>query len=198
MGTIYDKLNHLKNSKNAIKAALEAKGKEPTEALSTYAQSITELDNEEQVSYVLANADGTQKVYAQLSSKDPITLTATENDIRLGSTAITNEGYIEGAKDIPAYYSSYGEKVLQAGEEATITIHEYDYKSLMVTIAPYNTNIDGSTAIKYVSVDNAIYEAKDTTKLGDITTDTENERINLGISVTEKSVLRYFVVREEV
>ena len=67
----------------------------------------------------------------------------------------------------------------------------------MVTIASYNTNINDSTSVNYVSVNNAMYEAKSTTKLEDIVVDTENETINLGINVTEKSVLRYFVVREE-
>ena len=198
MSTIADKLNLLLESKKAIKEVLEAKDKAPSDVLSTYAQSISELDNEEQVSYVLANADGTQKIYAQLSSKEPITLTATENDIRLGSTAITNVGYTEGAKDIPAYHSMYGKKIIQAGQEASLTNYEYDYKNLMVTIAPYNSSIGESTSINYVSVDDAMYEAKNVAKLADITKDASSETINLGITVTEKSVLRYFVVREEV
>ena len=198
MATIAENLQTLVNNKAAIKAALEKKEKNPSDVLGSYAELIEELDNEEQVSYVLTNADGTQKVYAQLSSKEPITLTAGANDIRKNTSAITNEGYTEGVKDIPAYFSRYGHKFVQAGTEAIIDNHEIDYESLMVTIAPFNSSWDKSTAIKYVSVENAMYEANSTTKLSDITKDIENETIHLGITVSELSVLRYIVVREEV
>lgn len=196
--TIADKLQKVLDYKNAIKDSLEVKGKEPTESLGTYAGLINELDNEEQVSYVLTNANGTKKVFAQLSSKDPITLTATENDIRQNTSAITNTGYTEGTKEIPSYYSSYGYKFVLAGKEATLVIHEADYKNLMVTIAPYNSSAENSVAIKYASVDNSMYETNSTSKISNITKDTENEEIKLGVTVSEKSVLRYFVVREEV
>ena len=197
MGTIYDKLNHLKNSKNAIKAALEVKGKKPTEALSTYAQSITELDNEEQVSYVLANADGTQKVYAQLSSKDPITLTATENDIRQNTSAITNTGYTQGTKDIPAYHSQTGLKVIPAGSEVSITLPKHDYSELQVILSKFNTSVYDSVEVVATSIEDSVYEAKATTKLADITLDDATETINFGITADVKSVLRYFTMKEE-
>lgn len=198
MATIAENLQTLVNNKAAIKAALEKKEKNPSDVLGSYAELIEELDNEEQVSYVLTNADGTQKVYAQLSSKEPVTLTAKANDIRLNTSAITNDGYTEGQKDIPAYYSSYGKKFVLANDEVTLTIHECDYKNLMVTITPYNSSMDESVSVNYASIDDAMYEAKSTTKLSDITVDSENETIHFGITVSEKSVLRYFVVREEV
>lgn len=198
MATIAENLQTLVNNKAAIKAALEKKEKNPSDVLGSYAELIEELDNEEQVSYVLTNADGTQKVYAQLSSKEPVTLTAGANDIRLNTSAITNDGYTEGTKDIPAYYSRYGHKFVQAGTEAMIDNHEIDYESLMVTIAPFNSSVDESVSVNYVSIDDSMYEAKSTTKLSDITKDVENETIHLGITVSELSVLRYFVVREEV
>lgn len=198
MATIAENLQTLVNNKAAIKAALEKKEKNPSDVLGSYAELIEELDNEEQVSYVLTNADGTQKVYAQLSSKEPVTLTAKANDIRLNTSAITNDGYTEGQKDIPAYFSSYGYKIVQSGQEVTITSHETDYESLMVTIAPFNSSWDKSTSVQYVSAENSMYEAKSTTKISDITKDSYNEQIKLGVTVTEKSVLRYFVVREEV
>lgn len=151
-----------------------------------------------QVTYALTNADGTQKAYAVLEGSTPITLTATNNDIRTGTSAITNTGYTEGTKDIPSYYSTYGTRFVTAGNEAVIdNFEEYDYKNLMVTIAPFNFSINESTAIKYVSVENAMYEANNTAKLSDITIDATNKRVNLGFTVNELSVLRYFIVREE-
>ena len=197
MSTIADKLNLLLENKNAIKAVLEEKGKEPSDVLSTYAQSISELDNEEQVSYVLSNADGSKKIYAQLSSKEPITLTATENDIRLGSTAITNEGFVEGTKDIPAYYSWTGKKIIQAGSAVTISIPKYQYTQLLVTLSNYNTSISESVEVVATNIEDEMYEAKTTTKLADITLDDATETIDLGITADVKSVLRYFTMKEE-
>ena len=198
MATIAENLQTLVDQKAAIKSALEEKGKAPTEKLGTYPDLIKELDNEEQISYVLATSDGTQRAYTQLSSKTPITLTATANDIRQQTTAITNKGFVEGTKDIPAYYCSYGYKIIPAGQEATIISHETGYKNILVTITSYNSSVDKSVSVGYSSVDDSMYEAKSTTKISNITKDLENEQIKLGITVTEKSVLRYFVVREEV
>lgn len=198
MATIAENLQTLVNNKAAIKAALEKKEKNPSDVLGSYAELIEELDNEEQVSYVLTNADGTQKVYAQLSSKEPVTLTAGANDIRLNTSAITNDGYTEGQKDIPAYFAMYGEKFVYENEEATLTNHETDYKNLMVTITPFNSSLDESVEVTYASIDDSMYEAKSTTKISDITVDLDTETIHFGVTVTELSVLRYFVVREEV
>ena len=199
MGAVVDKLKKLLESKNAIKAVLEEKGKSPTNALSTYAQSISELDNEEQVSYVLANADGTKKIYAQLSSKQPITLTATENDIRLGSTAITNGGYTEGSKEIPAYYSDTGTKIIQAGDEVILKLEKsrYNYTRIQVTLSKYNSSISNSVEVVSSSIDDSVYEAKSTIKLSDITIDDNTQSIIFGITADEKSVLRYFTMKEE-
>lgn len=198
MATIAENLQTLVNNKAAIKAALEKKEKNPSDVLGSYAELIEELDNEEQVSYVLTNADGTQKVYAQLSSKESVTLTAKANDIRLNTSAITNDGYTEGTKDIPAYFSMYGKKIVYENEEATLTNHETDYKNLMVTITPFNSSLDESVEVTYASIDDSMYEAKSTTKISDITVDLDTETIHFGVTVTELSVLRYFVVREEV
>lgn len=195
--TIAENLQILVEQKQAIKQSLETKGKNPTDKIATYAGLIDELDNEEQTSYVLSNADGTQKIYAQLSSKDPVKLTATANDIRLNKSAITNTGYTDGEKDIPAYHSGYGKKIVQAGSELTITHKEYNYTHLMVTIATYDSSISESVKVTYVSIDNELYEANSTTKVSDITIDTINEKVNLGITADVKSVLRYFIMREE-
>lgn len=158
----------------------------------------TKSGSDEQTTYVLTNADGTQSTLALLSGEQTVVPTATANDIRVGTTAITNDGYTEGTKEIPSYYSRYGTVFVQANTEAILNVPEYDYKNLMVSIAPYNLSINESTAINYVSVESAMYEAKSTTKIADITIDTVNEQVNLGVTVNELSVLRYFIVREEV
>lgn len=144
---------------------------------------------------VVANGDiaairSTDKAYTPL--------TATANDIRLGTTAITEEGTIEGTKDIPNYLSRYGKKLVPSNTEAVINVPEYNYRNLMVTITTYNTTVDDSVASTYISVDNSMYAVGSSTKLSDISIDNANAQIKLGIIVNEKSVLRYFVVKEEI
>lgn len=197
MATIAENLQTLVDQKAAIKAVLEEKGKDPTDELGTYPTLISELDNEEQISYVLATSDGTQRAYSQLSSKTPITLTATADDIRLNTSAITDVGYTEGTKDIPAYHTQTGRKIIEANSGVSLTLHKYDYTKLHVTLAKYNTSITDSVEVVASSVDDAVYEAKATTKLADITIDANTETINFGITADVKSVLRYFIMKEE-
>lgn len=197
MATIAENLQTLVDQKAAIKAVLEEKGKNPTDELGTYPTLISELDNEEQISYVLATSDGTQRAYSQLSSKTPITLTATADDIRLNTSAITDVGYTEGSKDIPAYHTQAGKKIILPGTPITITENIYDYTHIQVTIANYNTSISDSIEVVASTIEDSLYEARSATKLADISIDASTETINLGITADVKSVLRYFIMKEE-
>ena len=197
MASVVDKLRIVLEEKNAIKDVLDAKGKNPTDKLTTYKGLISELDNEEQVSYVLKASNGDRK-YAQLSSRTPVTLTATANDIRQNTSAITNDGYIEGEKEIPAYHSITGQKIIPAGSSVTIYIpRRYDYSELQATISNYNNSITDSVEVVASTIENAIYEAKSTTKLADITIDINSQSIVLNVTADVKSVLRYFSMKEE-
>lgn len=196
MPTIAENLQTLVELKGAIKASLQSQGKEVSDSLSTYAGLIDSLENPDEVIYCVT-VDGVNKAYAQLYGKKKVELTATENDIRLGTSAITNTGYTDGKKDIPGYYVIYGYKAVQAGIEAVINYWP-GIESLLVTIVPFDTSVSDSVAVKYVSVDKAMYESNSTTKISDISVDTVNERINLGVTPDVRSILRYFVVRKEV
>lgn len=123
--------------------------------------------------------------------------TATDNDVREGLVYASDKGVSTGTKIIPAYYARCGRKFVLAGNEATITIPEYDYDNLIVTISTYDLSALESVLTTYVSVDDAMYLAGNNTKVSDIEIDVENRQINLGIIVNEKSVLRYFVIKEE-
>lgn len=197
MATIAENLQILVEQKAAIKAALENRGKEPTDKLSTYAGLINELENADQISYVLTNADGTQRAYAVTSGEEAIHLTATANDIRQNTSAITDEGYTEGTKDIPAYHSNTGKKIIQAGSEISITIDRYDYTEFQAILCKYGTSVTDSVEVFAATIDDSVYKACATDKLADITTDGETTTINLGITADTKTVLRYFTMREE-
>lgn len=146
----------------------------------------------------LTIVDENNNEYVGIVVGSEVLFTATDNDVRVGSVYAGDSGVSTGTKDIPAYYSSYGHKFVLADQEAVIVVPEYNYKNLMVTISTYNTSWDQSVVSTYISIDNGMYAVGSNTKLSDITIDYDNEQINLGITVSEKSVLRYIVVMEEI
>ena len=200
MRTLAENLQLLVDNKKALKAKLEEKGKAPSDNLSEYADLIEELDNEEQVSYVLETADGGQ-AFAQLSSEEPITLTASENDIRLNTSAITDKGYTEGKKDIPAYYSEQGMRVVKANAKISLPAKNhnvYDYTKFQSTLALYNTSMSASVQVDKVTIDDSVYKANTTEKLSDLTIDHANTAVDFGITNgNTNAVMRYFIMKEE-
>ena len=122
---------------------------------------------------------------------------ATANDVREGKTFASNDGIQVGKKVIPPYYASYGSRIIAANSVATIPVPEYQYSYLMVVICPYNVSEGQSVVSTYISIGDAMYVANSNQKVSDIVVDVENEQINLGIIVSEKSVLRYCVIKEE-
>jgi len=198
MATIAEKLQILLDQKAAIKAALENQGKEPTEALSTYAGLIDTLENPDEVVYCVT-ADGENKAFAQLYGQERVTLTATENDIRKATTAITDKGYIEGQKYIPSYNTKIGVRVIQANTDVVLPeSKKYDYTEIQATLAVFNTSLSASVQVDRVTVDDALYKANSTTKLADLTKDHENEQVDFGVTNGDKiAVMRYTIIREE-
>ena len=201
MRTLAENLQILVANKKALKAVLEDKGKAPTDTMSDYPALIEELDNEEQVSYVLQNAEGTDQKYAQLASEDPISLTATENDIRVNTSAITEKGYTEGSKDIPAYHSARGIKAISADSAINLVAEEnalFSYTKFQASLALYSNSLSESVQVDKVTVDDSLYKANTTTKLSDLSVDYENKAVDFGITNGDTiAVMRYFIMREE-
>ena len=196
MATIQENLQTLRDIKSDLKTSLEAQSKEPTNQFVTYSDLVDTLENPDEITYCVT-LDGENKAYAQLHGEEEITLTATANDIRINTSAITDEGYTEGTKEIPAYISQTGKKFVLAGKEATLTIPKHNYSQLQATISHFNTTVDDSVEVVMVTIDDSVYEAKSTNKLADITVDDATMTINFGVTVDQKSVLRYFTMKEE-
>lgn len=146
--------------------------------------------------FVFQDKDGNEIALGVVTDQEQI-FDATDNDVREGIVYASENGVSTGTKIIPVYYAGYGEKIVLANEEAIITTPEYNYDNLMVIISTYSTSLSQSFVSTYVSIYNAMYPIGSDTKISDIIIDKENGKINLGITVDEKSVLRYFIIREE-
>ena len=130
-------------------------------------------------------------------TESEVIFTATDNDVRSGLVYAGDSGVSVGTKDIPSYYTRCGNKIVSAGNRVTLTALEYDYKNIMITISTYNTSVDKSVVPTYISVGNDIYAVGSNIKSSTIVTDANNMSIDFGITVNEKSVLRYCITKEE-
>ena len=154
-----------------------------------------------QTVYMLVTADGSDAAMARnvtAISYEP--LTATSNDIRLGTTAVTEAGNITGTKDIPIYHTRKGAILIPANARFKIPLSNedaYDYTAFQAVIAPYNTSFANSVAVDKTAIENAVYPVNSTTKVSDITKDAENKVIDLGITNgSTPYVVQYFTYKE--
>lgn len=130
--------------------------------------------------------------------EDEITITATPNDIRLGATAITNNGVIVGEKIIPSYHTAEGYRTVTKGSRFTIPHVDYDYEKLQVVICRFDTNFEKSIAAIKVALEDNVYNVDSTAPLATVIKDETNTRIDLGITNDTGSicVIRYFMYKE--
>ena len=147
---------------------------------------------------ILVDDNGTE-VTAFLTEEE-VDLTATANDIRLGTTAVTDDGFTEGTKVIPSYYTSEGFKVIPAGSEMKISFYSdlYDYTKFQAIICAYNTSAVDSVSAEKISINDKVYAVNSIVELADVVTDSKNQAINLSlINENEKSVVvRFFTYKE--
>lgn len=128
-------------------------------------------------------------------------ITATSNDIRLGTTAVTSEGLIEGTKEIPGCETVEGQTLIMPGKALEIylpTKDRYDYTALQCIVCAYNTSIDDSVAAQKIAVEDAVYPVNSTDAVSTVTKDATAKTIKLGLTNegTTPLVIRYFTYKE--
>ena len=200
MATIAENLQTLIDQKKAIKESLENHGKEVTNELCTYAPLIDTLENPEEVVYCVT-FDGENKKFAQLHGSEKVTLTATANDIRINTSAITDTGYTDGTKEIPAYHTRNGAIKIKANNAFKIPFYNmrYDYTELQAMTAPYNTSTSDSVAVDRVVIENSVYNVGSTEVISSVIKNSTSKSIDFGITNGGLDyVIRYFTYRKEV
>ena len=149
--------------------------------------------------YMVVTEEGEE--YAQLNSQEIVELTATANDIRLGTTAVTENGVTEGEKFIPSYHTLQATRYIRSNSPFLLTFDNslYDYTKLQAMTALFNTNLSNSVAVDRVVIEDSIYLPGSTEPISTVTKDDENRAINFGITNGDSpSVIRYFTYREEI
>lgn len=143
--------------------------------------------------YILVDENGNE-IPAVLTEEE-VDLTATANDIRLGSIAVTDDGVIEGTKEIPSYLTTEGMIAVMAGKDFVIKNlgHKSNFTKLQ---ALFCTN---SVVTDKVCINTKVYPVNSKNVLSTVTVDTENQIINFGITNdgTTPYEIRYFTYKEE-
>ncbi len=174
-----------------IKAAGNLKG----------SMSAPKIIGDTETVFILEDEAGTEVVGVLV---DEVTaFDATENDIRTGKVAVTDSGVTVGTKEIPAYHTTEGARVIPKGQKIRIPIIKdernlYDFTKLQVLICPFNGNVDGSVAVTMVAINDGVYRVLSSDKISIVIKDTESGQIDLDIinDSDGKFVVRFVTYKE--
>lgn len=146
--------------------------------------------------YILVDENGVE--YPAVLVDEEVTLTATTNDIRIGTTAVTEEGVVTGEKEIPSYNTTEGFKGIPNGSAFVLPLPDYDYTKLQAIICLFNTDMSDSVAAEKVVIYDNVYPVQSTVSESKIVIDSTNKRIDFGITNTsgKMCLIRYFTYKE--
>ena len=157
--------------------------------------AVTNIMNS--VTYVLVDQYGNEYPAVYVDSKT--VFDATANDIRIGTTAATDKGVTVGEKEIPAYHTYQGYRVITAGSAVKHTgARKCDYTKMQALVCTYNTSLANSTSTEKVSIDNHVYLVQSSESIAQVSVDLDNSTIDFGITndTSKPQILRYFYYKE--
>lgn len=143
--------------------------------------------------YILVDENGNE-IPAVLTEEE-VDLTATANDIRLGSIAVTDDGVIEGTKEIPPYITTEGMVFVTAGKKFEIkTLGDNTIFTKLQALF-----CKSSVITDKVCINSKVYPTGSKEVLSTVSVDTDNRIVNFGITndTTVPYMIRYFTYREE-
>lgn len=147
--------------------------------------------------YILVDENGNE-IPAVLTEEE-VDLTATANDIREGVIAVTDDGVIEGTKEIPSYHTREGYKVVTNGSSFILTIPDggHAYTKLQAIFCPFNTSLTNSVAAEKVAIENNVYSVNSVESEAQVKFD-DTDTIYFGITNTSgrSYLIRYFTYKE--
>lgn len=164
-------------------------------------QMVEEIDymptGEDDSTYILVDENGNE-IPAVLTEEE-VDLTATANDIRDGVIAVTDDGVIEGTKEIPVYICREGRRLVPNGSRFLLPIDGYDYTKLQAIICLYNTSITNSVAADKVAIDENVYSVGSTEIESAVVKDASTQSIDFGLTNTsgKHCLIRYMTLKEE-
>lgn len=166
--------------------------------LDQMSQEIAWMESEydETETYILVDADGNE--IAAVATEEVVEITATPNDIRIGTTAVTGEGIVVGEKEIPSYHTYDGFRIVMKGRRLQVPHANYDYTKFQGIVCEFNTNMDNSVAATHVAINDNVYAVGSIVSLSTLIKDDETRLVDFGITNdTDKNCfIRYIMYKE--
>lgn len=149
--------------------------------------------------FILVDKDGNE--YPAVYVESDTVVTATANDIRKGTTAITSEGLIVGEKEIPNYKAVEGCATVKPGRAMDISPFSdmYQYTTLQAIVCKYDTSLDNSVSAEKVVIKDKLYNVSSTIALATVSVDSASQSIKLGVinESEETRLIRYMIIKED-
>lgn len=146
--------------------------------------------------YILVDEDGNEIPAVLVDER--VELTATPNDIRLGVTAVTDDGVVTGEKEIPSYNTYEGYRAVPAKSQVALPHTHYDYTKLQAVFCKFNTSPADSVATDKVAINNCVYNVNSTAPVSSIIRDTDRKLVDFGFNNDSSTpcIIRYFMYKE--
>lgn len=142
-------------------------------------------------------------VFTAILTDEIINVTATADDLRKDTIAITKEGLTVGTKEIPAYHTIEGYRLITPGSKVIIPnvnpdIDSYDYTKMQAMICLFNTKASDSVYVEKVVINDNVYAVKSTDIISTVVKNHDNKTIDLGITNDTDSnwYVRFFMYKE--
>lgn len=149
---------------------------------------------------ILVDEDGNE--YPAILTADEVVITADENDLRLGETAILKDGIGVGEKFIPSYHTTEGRVIVPNGSEYKITLlrqyDRYNFTKFQAMICDFNTSDIDSTSVHTISLHGNVYSARSDMSMSSVSKNHSDKSISLGIinNTGKPQILRFFTYKE--
>lgn len=162
----------------------------PTEMI----EAVTTIMDSAMYILVDENGDEIPAVYVE----NEAVFTATANDIRIGTVAATDKGVVTGTKEIPAYHTTEGSKLIPAGSDFIVKIKNHSYTKLQAIFCPFNSSLDNSVAADRVAINGMVYPVSSSAAESEITVDDTLGCVDFGVTNTsgKPCLIRYFTYKE--
>lgn len=146
--------------------------------------------------FILLDEDGTE--YPAVVVSEETVFDATANDIREGKIAATEDGVTVGTKDIPAYHTREGYRIITNGSNFILSVPEYEYTKLQAVFCPFSKSLASSVAAEKVAIENCVYPVQSTVAESSITVNTDKGGIEFNITNNSGSMylIRYILYKE--
>lgn len=161
--------------------------------------SIGRVIQDDTFTYILVDENG-YEIPAVLVD-EPVELTATPNDIRIGTTAVTGDGIVTGEKEIPSYHTTEGQKIIKSGQSMVIPMYSEKcrYSKLQVIICAYDKSLSNSVSTEMVVINDKLYAVNSNTAISEVSVNDETQSIDLGLinNRNYSILLRYMTIKED-